>query len=680
MKKRKIGICIFALYMGLFAIQTRTIYADNTEDVRQNEDTFIALDEEGNLSLIPEEEVETPNEEEIESLQQTEYQVVQEVDGEKEVIETADTKEEAEDIVNQMKRYRSTKKDVSVVANVRSNPTYGVVIFKSGGTTDYVNADTGISGYIAGSYSPDAAYLGKSGNKVKFRLAGVTGLVDESKVNVIDYDAFVAQGNITSVYTTSQGKLYHKITTNLTSYASTNLVGYQQGYMSNNATYYSYDGHYFYTNYKTMISDYVSNSHSRAINPSAPYYNYYQFLSHRSTVNYTAAQIDQYINANTDSSSKLRNLGQTFINHQNTYGVNAMLMLGVSINESGWGTSKIAREKNNLFGHGAADSNPYWGANGYATPGDSIKYHAEKFVSNGYLDVVDWRYFGPHLGDKESGMNVKYASDPYWGEKAAARGYYVEDYFGGNKTDYGKYVTGVASGNVSIYQNPNKNVELYSTGNGNGVKTNDVAILVLGTVTGTSINGSNIWYKVQTDTPLNANRTSFARDALYNFGRDYGYMHSSTVTLTGTLLSRAGLTVRNDNIVTGFKYGTQQNAFSSVNDIKNRINSVENGSFISVKNASGITINSGYVTTGYILTVRENGQEKSYTIVVKGEVNSDFKVTSSDFGYIKNHIMGGKQLTGAALQAADVNNDGKITSSDFGYIRNYIMGTGSISQ
>ena len=39
----------------------------------------------------------------------------------------------------------------------------------------------------------------------------------------------------------------------------------------------------------------------------------------------------------------------------------------------------------------------------------------------GYLDpVTDGRYFGANLGDKGSGINVKYASDPYWGEKAAA--------------------------------------------------------------------------------------------------------------------------------------------------------------------------------------------------------------------------------------------------------------------
>ena len=38
----------------------------------------------------------------------------------------------------------------------------------------------------------------------------------------------------------------------------------------------------------------------------------------------------------------------------------------------------------------------------------------------GYTDPVDdWRYMGSHVGNKGSGMNVRYASDPFWGEKIA---------------------------------------------------------------------------------------------------------------------------------------------------------------------------------------------------------------------------------------------------------------------
>ena len=83
-------------------------------------------------------------------------------------------------------------------------------------------------------------------------------------------------------------------------------------------------------------------------------------------------------------------------------------MIGVAANESSWGTSNIANTKNNLFGHGAVDSNPLYGANGYSSPEQSVYYHSAIFISKGYLDpVTDSRYYGANLGDKASGICVK---------------------------------------------------------------------------------------------------------------------------------------------------------------------------------------------------------------------------------------------------------------------------------
>ena len=44
-------------------------------------------------------------------------------------------------------------------------------------------------------------------------------------------------------------------------------------------------------------------------------------------------------------------MADAFIENQNKYGTNALLMIGVAANESAWGCSRIAAEKNNLFGH-----------------------------------------------------------------------------------------------------------------------------------------------------------------------------------------------------------------------------------------------------------------------------------------------------------------------------------------
>ena len=40
---------------------------------------------------------------------------------------------------------------------------------------------------------------------------------------------------------------------------------------------------------------------------------------------------------------------------------------------------------------------------------------AAKWIRENYID-----YGRDHLGNKATGMNVRYASDPYWGEKIAS--------------------------------------------------------------------------------------------------------------------------------------------------------------------------------------------------------------------------------------------------------------------
>ncbi len=92
---------------------------------------------------------------------------------------------------------------------------------------------------------------------------------------------------------------------------------------------------------------------------------------------------------------------------------------------------------------------------GFQSSGSADKYdNIESAVTQhmavnlrGYLDINDARFFGSHLGNKGSGFNVKYASDPYWGLKIAALAYQVDKYVSGNDgslTDYGTYSLGLS--------------------------------------------------------------------------------------------------------------------------------------------------------------------------------------------------------------------------------------------
>lgn len=156
------------------------------------------------------------------------------------------------------------------------------------------------------------------------------------------------------------------------------------------------------------------------MNATSPYINYFQYLPFRSVSAYTSEPLDAIVAHYAADNSILLNTGTSFQDYQNTYGTNALLMLGIAANESSWGTSNIALTNNNLFGLNAVDSSPGESAYYYADARTCIKDFSETYLSRQYLNPENWTYFGGYLGNKASGINVKYASDPYWGEKAAS--------------------------------------------------------------------------------------------------------------------------------------------------------------------------------------------------------------------------------------------------------------------
>jgi beta-N-acetylglucosaminidase len=111
----------------------------------------------------------------------------------------------------------------------------------------------------------------------------------------------------------------------------------------------------------------------------------------------------------------LAGLGDAYMQAEKTYGVSARYLVAHSIEESAWGTSAIAQQKNNLFGYGADDSNPDADAMSFASFSACILYVAQQ-VRADYLTPGGQYYHGPTL----RGMNVDYASDPYWASKIAS--------------------------------------------------------------------------------------------------------------------------------------------------------------------------------------------------------------------------------------------------------------------
>ena len=431
-----------------------------------------------------------------------------------------------------------------------SNSSVSVVNFRTKSSskenTEYKEDGTNRDGYTNGYYAADAAFLGYdnevSPTKVKFMQSGVIGWVNLNEVEVLDYTSSSVQ--TLSKYYVKNGRLYHGISTKLsnTAYSSNLDCGVKPSYLKDNTDYYSYDGHYFYegstySSYKTMLEDYKTNVRTHSVNSSNPYYNYYQYLSHRSLTTYNASQLNQAISYFSKDNSKMRNEGNVFISNQNTYGTNAMLMIGVAANESSWGSSNIAQNKNNLFGHHAYDKDPNGSANGYSSVDYSIYYHSAIFLSKGYLDpITDYRYYGAFLGDKASGIGVKYASDPYWGEKAASICWKVDNYLGG--TDSKKYTIGIKDtlsnlhSVVNIKNSSNTNsTTLYSTYPTSSKISNktlapsNFAFLIL------KDGKSNGDYKIQSDGSIDSTRSKIVVQSEYNYDSNYAYIPTNSITI-----------------------------------------------------------------------------------------------------------------------------------------------------
>ena len=122
-----------------------------------------------------------------------------------------------------------------------------------------------------------------------------------------------------------------------------------------------------------------------------------------------------------------KDVNKIFINNaeyfyyiEKQYNINGIFVAAVGIHESAWGTSKIAQNKNNLFGYGAYDSNPYNGAYIFSNYSECIDLIARVFVKYYLNPKGNNIYRGEkaagtyYNGATLSGINKRYATDSNW--------------------------------------------------------------------------------------------------------------------------------------------------------------------------------------------------------------------------------------------------------------------------
>lgn len=282
-------------------------------------------------------------------------------------------------------------------------------------------------------------------------------------------------------------------------------------FMKQSVKYYSLDGKTFYTNPQlTNLAGTISN--------------YYNILPVRSKTKYTAAELNYYISLLNQPTSVLNGQAQAFIDAQNKYGVNAVIILCIAFLESANGTSNFATQRFNLFGLNAGDSDPN-NASYYSSVAACVNYMAGDFISDGYCDAnTDFRYFGPNLGNKQQGFNVNYASDPYWGQKIAGR-FYALDKKLGYKDQYA-YNLGISNKTDYVYYTPFSTMTMYKM----AMKTSSYPVGIPVILLDAS---DPAYYKIQSDMPINDITGLTDCYAIYDYANDIGYVKKTSIKIIG---------------------------------------------------------------------------------------------------------------------------------------------------
>ena len=224
--------------------------------------------------------------------------------------------------------------------------------------------------------------------RIPVQVAGLTGYVNASQVTAIDSnDTFIPDYVSDGKYVYHRHSPYTKV-----------MVAYHNANMQVGKSYYSADG----INFGTFKLDHP-----------------FQFSNLKSRTNYTAADINRLYSLMGANDSKLAGKGATFKAAEQRYGVNALYLVAHSALESAWGRSKIAKDKNNFFGISAYDDTPYTSATKFDDV-DSGIMGAARWINSKYLHNSGYPANGAYLGNKASGMNVNYATAPYWGESIAS--------------------------------------------------------------------------------------------------------------------------------------------------------------------------------------------------------------------------------------------------------------------
>lgn len=571
------------------------------------------------------------------------------------------------------------------VSNNSQMHYYGSEVNSAGSIVYKVNV-SGYTGYISSALS-DLIPLNYMTNQYVFTIRTNNGILEEYKTNKEYYEVVKNASN-------QANELYFRYYTPTKDGRRISIgpIGLAPDFMKPGQKYYT-------DNHTNFYSDITLRT---PVNNGNKYLNYYTFLPFRSKSNYTAQDFKKYLEAVGRTNSAYYDQTQAFIDGQNKYAMNALLVFALANHESAYGTSTIAREKYNYFGWGAVDSSPFASASSYATKDASI-LQAMSINLFGYSNPLDWRFSGPAAGNKGAGANTKYASDMYWGLKVAGHAYQIDRAFG--YKDYQQYALGLlpdaTNVNVRNQANANATILYHTNGSARGGLINQTVAITQSVGNFYEVFG---WYPIQYGEAIKAHNNGWYE---VDINKSVGYIDKSLVTPLTKVYYSSDKSVditkptdsvkpeepaKPDPVVTeekvtvkiipdvGLILRKDANTDSTRLTVLPKGTQVE-GTYTADKQWIKVTYGgqTGYIFAQYTEVIKQTTPTNPANPTVKlGDVNGDNKINAQDYVLIANHILGKKKLTGNAITSADINKDSKINAQDYVLVANHILGKSQI--
>lgn len=146
---------------------------------------------------------------------------------------------------------------------------------------------------------------------------------------------------------------------------------------------------------------------------------------------------------------------------------------------------------------------------------------------------------------------------------------------------------------------------------------------------------------------------------------------SESTMAIATMITSSGYKASGEYL-SGIKVGTE------VTEIKSNIEA--KGGSVTIKNNNSAVATEGKIGTGFQVTIKSSTEEKTYTVVMKGDTSGDGIINAKDLLEVQKNILGTYNLSSANLKAADTSGDGKVNARDLLEVQKTILGSYTIEQ